>query len=249
MRTPRVALVATLLSLTLFAGCGGDDKKDSDSADDKSTDATSETTSASASPTETTPVETTPAETSTPPMPTEGDVTSEQLNAALLTPAEIAPDFALGTYTDEDSPPPCDPSGTPVDEVVPPQIQGGTEIDHVDGIAAVQEEIAVYETEALATQAFGLAVAGLACAEGSIAGSPFTIGPPQDVTAQVNTSGIGTSTAWEVSSEGFKGVIVATLASRLILATQFGATPDADTSALPSPVDIAAAAFAKALAN
>ena len=77
-----------------------------------------------------------------------------------------------------------------------------------------------------------------------------TIGPAKDVTAEVNSaSGLGTSTAWEVTSEGFNGVLVATLAGRIILATQFASAPQVDTSTLPNPVDVAAAAFAKALAN
>ena len=44
-------------------------------------------------------------------------------------------------------------------------------------------------------------------------------------------------------------MIVATLAGRIILATQFASAPDADTSAFPAPIDVATAAFAKALAS
>ncbi len=248
MRTSRIAAVATLLALSVLTACGGDGDDESDSSDDKTTVTVTET------PTETTsaPTETTPTiETSVTPMdPTEGDVTQEQIEAALLTPEEVSPDFVLGAYTDESSPPLCDPDGTPVDEAFPPSVQGGTQIDHADGIAALQEEIVIYASEAEAAEAFAFAVAGLACAEGSVDGTPVTIGAPQDVTAQVNSSsGIGASTAWEVSTDGFNGVIVATLAGQIILATQFASAPDADTSAFPAPLDVAAAAFAKALAN
>ncbi len=243
MRSLRVASVATLITLsTLLAGCGGDD-------DDKDSDSDDTVTETVTAPSETTATETTATDV-TPMDPTDGDITQEQVEAALLTPEEVGADFTLGEYTDEDSPPLCDPDGAPVDEQVPPQVQGGTQLDHVDGNIAMQEEIAIYATEAEAAEAFGLATAGLACTEGTSEGSPITIGAPQDVTAQVNsTSGLGASTAWEVSGEGFDGVIVATLAGRIILATQFASAPDADTSGLPNPVDIATAAFAKALAS
>ncbi len=126
MRTPRIAAVATLLALSLLTACGdGDD--DSDSSDDKTTVTVTET------PTETTARPTTHEASVTPMDPTDSDVTQEQVEAALLTPEEVSPDFVLGAYTDESSPPLCDPEGTPVDEAVPPSVQGGTQIDHADG--------------------------------------------------------------------------------------------------------------------
>ena len=249
MRTPRIAAVATLLTLTSFlAACGGDDK-DGDSSDDKTTATVtaspSETTSA---PTETTPTETAPV---TPMDPTEaGDVTQEQVNAALLVPEEVGADFVLGAYTDSDDPPLCDPSGAPLDEQVPPQVQGGTEIDHSSGDAALQEEITIYATEADAANAFAIGTAGITCTDGTTAdGTSVTIDAPQDVTAQVNTSGIGTSTQWGVTGGGLQASLIVTLAGRVILVTSFTATSDFDTSTLPNPVDVANAAFAKALAN
>jgi hypothetical protein len=247
MRTPRVAVAATLMTLTLLTACGdGDD--DSESGEEVTATVTvtpSETTSA---PTETTTAPSTPV---TPMDPTEGgDVTMEQVEAALLTPEEVGPDFTLGAYTEEPSPPLCDPEGTPVDEQIPPQVEAGTQIDHNSGDAAMQETISIYTTEAEASEAFALASAGLACTDGSTDGTPVTIGAAQDVTAEVNSeSGLGTSTAWEVTAESFNGVVVATLAGRIILATQFASAPQFDTTTLPNPVDVATAAFAKALAN
>ncbi len=248
MRTLRVASVATLLTLsTLLAGCGGDGDSDADDevtetvTVDASTDATGSTSPTdSAPPTDATPMD--PTDT--------GDITQEQVEAALLTPEEVGPDFLLGAYTDEPSPPLCDPEGTPIDEQLPPQVQGGTQIDHNSGDVAMLEQIAVYATEEEAAEAFGLATAGLACSEGSTDGTPVTISPAQDVTAQVNaTSGIGASTAWEITAEGFNGVLVATLSGRIILATQFASAPQFDTSTLPNPVDVQSAAYAKALAS
>ncbi|MDZ5620293.1 hypothetical protein [Nocardioides bizhenqiangii] len=245
MRTSRTAAVATVLALSLLTACG-DGGDDSDSSDDPVTEtvteAPSETTSA---PTDAS----TTAETDVTPMDPTGDITQEQVDAALLTPEEVGPGFVAGTYSDENSPPLCDPSSPPVEEVVPSQISSGTQIDHVDGNAAMQEEIVIYATEAEATEAFTVASDGLACSEGTLDGETITISAPEDVTSQVNQSGLGTSTAWGVSSESFDGVLVASLAGRVIVATQFASAPGTDTSALPNPVEVAATAWAKALSN
>lgn len=249
MRTPRIAVVATLLTLTLLAACGGEDDKDSGSDDDPTTEATSETTT-SESPTESTsPTET--VETSVTPMDPTGDITQEQVEAALLTPEEVAPGLVLGEWTNEDSPPPCDQSATPADEQVPPSVEAGVQIATADGSAAMEEEIAIYDTEELAAEAFAIGSGGLNCTEADLGdGSTATIGPATDVTAEVNgASGLGTSTAWEVTLDGQSVVLVATLSGRILIANTFQVADGADTSTLPTPIEIAAAAFAKALAN
>uniref|UniRef100_UPI001C7E23EF hypothetical protein n=1 Tax=Nocardioides stalactiti TaxID=2755356 RepID=UPI001C7E23EF len=179
MRSPlqKAAATAAVLVLTSFAaGCGGD--KDSDDADEPKTVTVTET------PTDATTAPTTEATTEAPPtdvtpMDQTGDITQEQVEAALLTPAEVSADFVVGSYTDEDNPPLCDPSGLPLDQQVPPQVSGGTQIDHADGIAAIQEEIAIYATEQEAAEAFALGTAGLACTEGSSDGTPVTISAPE----------------------------------------------------------------------
>lgn len=250
MRTPRIAAVATILALTTaLAACGGDDGKDSDSSDDEVT----ETVTASPTETATTEATTAPTDASVTPMDptdTSGEVTQEQLDAALLTAEDLGAGFVLGEWTSEDSPPPCDPSGTPVDTQIPPAVEGGVEINTADGQASLQEELAIYDTEALAAEAFGLGSAGLGCTTATLPdGTTAEIGPAQDVTAEVNTSGIGSSTAWEISGDGFEVVLVATLAGRVVMACTFANSPDADTSTLPNPIEVAEAAFAKALAN
>ena len=69
------------------------------------------------------------------------------------------------------------------------------------------------------------------------------------MTAEVNgASGLGTSTAWEVTGEGFSGVLVATLAGRIIMANPFVVAEGADTSTLPTPGD-RHHAWTKALAS
>ena len=196
-----------------------------------------------------TPTET--VETSVTPMDPTGDITQEQVEAALLTPEEVAPGLVLGEWTNEDSPPPCDQSATPVDVQIPPSVEAGVEINTADGNASMEEEIAIYATAEEASEAFTLGSAGLDCTTASAEdGSTVTIGPATDVTAEVNgASGLGTSTAWEITGEGFSGVLVATLSNRIVMANTFVVADGADTSTLPTPIEIATTAFAKALAN
>lgn len=246
MRSLRVASVATLLTLsTLLAGCGGDDDKDS-----KSDDKVTETVTAETSATEATEATETTATTEPPMDPSDTDITVDQINAVLLTPAEVSPDFVAGTWSSEDSPPPCDPAGTPVDVAVPPAVESGTEMGTSDGVIAMSEEIAVYDSEELANQAFDLGTESLNCATATLDdGSTASIGAPQDVSGTVNPGRVGISTSWEITGDGYKILLVATVSGQLLMANTFYAETNADTSSLPAPVDLAAAAFAKAVAS
>lgn len=248
MRSPRLlAATATLLSLMLLAACGDDDGSESEAGE---TETVTETASSEPTTDATT---TAPTETaSVSPMdPTEGsDITVEQVNAALLAPEDIAPGLVQGQWTNDDSPPPCDPDGQPTDVVVPPAVESGTEISTADGNANLTEEIAIYDTEDEAAEAFRVGSAGLDCSSATLTdGTTATIGAPEDVTAQINTSGIGTSTSWSVSAEGYEVVLIATLSGRLLMANTFVVAQGADTTGLPTPLETAQLAFAKALAN
>lgn len=250
MRSLRtVATAATLLALTVsLAGCGEDEDGDAG-------EPVTETVTESAAPTSSAPTTSATASTTdgsvTPMDPTaSSDVTQEQAEAALLTPEEVGTDFVLGAYTDSDDPLPCDPGGTPLDVQVPPGVTGGTQIEHSSGEAALIEEIAIYDSEEEAAQAFGIGTAGLSCTDGTLPdGTAITLDAAQDVTADVNTSGLGTTTAWGFSTDEIEGVFVATLAGRVVLSTSFQSLTGADTSSLPDPIDVQATAFAKALAN
>ena len=105
MRTPRIAAVATLLALSLLTACGGDGDDDSDSSDDKTTVTVTETpTETTSAPTETTPT----TETSVTPMdPTDGDITQEQVEAALLTPGGGLPGLRRSAPTPTSPPRRC----------------------------------------------------------------------------------------------------------------------------------------------
>ena len=245
MRSTRTAAAAAaLLSLTLLAGCGG-------GGDDKSSDKKTVTVTETPTPTETPTTEATSSPTtSETPMDPTGDVTQEQVEAALLTAADVGSGFVDGTYTDTDDPPPCDPTGQPLDQQVPPQVQAGTEIDHSSIAAAFQEEITIYASDDEAANAFTIGTNGLNCTDGTTSdGTKVKIDPPQDVSATVDPSGAASSTAYTFTGDGYEGVLIVTLAHRVIMVVTAQGATDADTSSLPNPVDIAAAAWQKALAN
>lgn len=251
MHSLRVASVATLLTLsTLLAGCGGDDDKDSGSDDTVTETVTAPETSPTESTETTETTETTSPTDATPMDPSDTDITVEQINAVLLTPAEVSPTFVAGTWSDEDSPPACDPDGTPTDVAVPPAVESGTELGTADGAIAMAEEIAIYDTEDQANQAFALGSEGVSCDTATLPdGSTASIGAPQDVSGQVNPGRVGTSTSWEITGDGYDILLVATVSGRLVMANTFYAESGADTSSLPAPVDLAALAFAKAVAS
>lgn len=247
MHTPRIAAVATVLALSLMTACGGGDD-DSGSSDEEVTETVTETPSetTSAPPTETSaPTDATPMD------PTASDVTEEQLEAALLTPDEIAPGLVVGTWTNEDSPPPCDRTAPPLDEQIPPALEGGTQINTAGGDASYEEEISIYATEEDASEAFSIGSSGLDCSTATLDdGSTATISAPTDVTAEVNgASGVGNSTSWEITGDGFSGVLIATVAGRIVMANTFVVAEGADTATLPTPLEIATTAWTKALAN
>src|SRR5436190_10193497 len=107
----------------------------------------------------------------------------------------------------------------------------------------MQEEISIYADEATAANAFTLGVSGLTCSDGTLAdGSTVTLDAPQDVTAQVDTSGLSSSTAYSFSGDGYEGVLIVTLASRIIMTTTFQGATGADTTGVTAPVDLAAQA-------
>jgi hypothetical protein len=251
----RVAAAATLLTLTAFlAGCGDDGDKDGksdepretvtvDGSETPSTDATDATEETSAPTTDASVTPMDPTETS--------DITQAQVEAALLTPEEVAPGLVLGSWSNDDTPPPCDPTAEPADVQVPPAVESGVQINTADGNASMEEEIAIFATEEEASEAFGISSGGLDCSTATLDdGSTVTIGPASDVTAEVNgASALGESTQWEISGDGYSGVLIATIAGRIVMANTFVVAEGADTSTLPTPIDIAAQAWAKALAS
>lgn len=244
----RLALATTALAVCLTtAACSSDDG--GDAADDASTPATSSATasesasaSESAGATESTE---TPSESAT-------MLTDEQVTPALLVPDDFGGyGFTIGQSTDDDSPLPCADPGSPgIDAQVPPQATGSTELDNNAVQAVIAQDIQVYDTPALATKVWTLLQDGLGCTDGVLPdGTAITIGASQDVTSQVNTDGIGTSTAWQFGNDKIKGVIVASQSQSVVTDVIFIAAKDANEKKLPNPLGVAKIAFAKILTH
>ena len=241
----RTSLAVAAVSLCLAASAcnsGGDDSA-SDS-DTSSSAPSSSSTSASASTSSAT--DSTASSTSTP-------LTDDQVTPALLVPDDLQGyGFTAGpTPSDDDSALPCAAPGSPgIDAQVPPQAHGGTELDNNAVGASIVQEIQVYDTPDEAAQAFGLLVDGLNCPSGTLPdGTTIQIKAAGDVTAQVNTNGLGQSTAWQLKSAQFDGIIVATLSQSVATDILYLKAKGADESQLPNPLDVSKVAFQKILAN
>ena len=178
-------------------------------------------------------------------------ITQAELDDALLTRDDVGYGFRQGSYAPNDQRNPCDPPGTPsVDQRVPPQLSSGRTLDSGTVDAELVQSASIYHTPAEAARAFALAVKGVSCRHGTLSdGTAVTIAAGVDVTSQVNDSGVGTSTAWQLSNAQVRGVIVATLSGRVANACIFVAAANVDTSELPDPVAIAKLAFDKLLAH
>ena len=243
-RRTSLAVAAVSLCLTAAACGGGDDKASGD--DTSSAPPSSASTSATASTSASSATAATSATGATP-------LTDDQVTPALLVPDDIAGyGFTTGpTPTDDDSALPCAAPGSPgIDAQVPPQAHGGTELDNNTVGASIVQEIQVYDSPDKAAQAFGLLVDGLNCASGTLPdGTVVKIRSAGDVTTQVNTNGVGKSTAWQLKSAQFDGIIVATLSSSVATDILYLKAKSADESQLPNPLDVSKVAFQKILAN
>lgn len=240
-RRTSLVLAAAALSLAAAAcSSGGDDSSSGDdtSSAAPSSSATSESTAASSA---------TASSTGATPL------TDDQVTPALLVPDDL-PGYGFTTgpaLSDDDSALPCAAPGSPgIDAQVPPQATGGTELDNNDVGASVVQQIQVYDSPEKAAQAFALLVSGLNCSSGTLPdGTTIRIKAAQDVTAQVNTNGLGESTAWQLSSAQFDGIIVATLSQAVATDILYLKAKDADESQLPNPLEVSKVAFQKILAN
>jgi hypothetical protein len=186
-----------------------------------------------------------------PSAPSGSSVSNPELEAALLTPAEVGPGFTQGTWSDTPSTLPCAPKGSPpIDSQAPPEVKDGREIDHSTIPANLVEVISVYQDAATASRAFALDTQGLSCPNGTLSdGSNITIAPAVDVSTQVDPSGQSKSTDWDLTNNQVHTVIIATLSNRVIEACVFSASASADVSTLPSPIVIAKKAFAKVISG
>jgi hypothetical protein len=230
---------AALLFLAAAAGCGS-----------KSTDS-SGGTEPSSSPSSAGSASTSAGASASSPDSSASPITDAQVAAALLTVDDLTgfTGWVVNPAPNSDSAGPCDPTGTPpVSQRVPAEATASVEMDHQGDGSVILQDVNAYADDGQAAQAFALFVAGLGCTDGTLSdGTPITIGKGSDVTSQVNTDGLGRSTAWQFTGKGFEGVAVATLshgiATDLVVIKPTGGS----TADIPNPISLAQAAFQKIL--
>jgi hypothetical protein len=182
---------------------------------------------------------TTPAATSTPAAsPSGADAATVQ--AALLAASDVGAGFTKVAYEPDLSQP--EPCGQPaLHSKYPMAVRAGTEIDKGQTVQFT-EAIEAFPDAATALAAFNYGVAGLNCRNGTIAGTPVTITPAQNVTSDV---GGDQAKAYNVGLSGAKGVIIGVHKGKTIVEFAFLAASGVDSSTLANPLDLAKAGTAK----
>lgn len=188
---PRVLMLATAAVAVLSLGAAACSSTSS-SSNDSTTTTVASSTSTSATPTTST-------------LLTSNEVKA-QVQAALLTAAELGPGFTELTVQVTDNPTPC---GTPdPDTVVKPAVQVTMGAKSPGGVE-LQEQISVFDTAAAATDNFALAMAGLNCSTPTLGdGSALTVSGPTDVLAELNIEGLQQAASWTLSSPAVQGQLV-----------------------------------------
>jgi hypothetical protein len=147
--------------------------------------------------------------------------------------AEPLPDAQAGDKT------PC--GGASTQSVYPNSIRSGVTIAKGND-AQLQESVSVYNDAATGTKAHAHDVAGISCKSGEIGGSKFTLSAAQDVTSEVG----GTDAKiWQITIDEDSGVLIAIQDGAATINMTFLAAKGVDTSALPTPVDVAKFALQK----
>jgi hypothetical protein len=162
------------------------------------------------------------------------------VQAALLAASDVGAGFTKVAYEPDLSQP--EPCGQPaLHSKYPTAVRAGTEIDKGQTVQFT-EAIEAFPDAATAQAAFDYGVAGLNCRNGTIAGTPVTITPAQDVTSDV---GGDQAKAYNVGLNGAEGVIIGVHKGKTIVEFAFLAASNVDTSTLVNPLDLAKAGTAK----
>jgi hypothetical protein len=236
MRTNRVT--ALLLVATLgVAACGSSSSSSKSSSSSSSSASSSSASSSSAS-------------SATP------SLNAADLQAHLLTAADLGAGLQDGTFTppDPSQPLPCngpDAQGANAhgpDAIYPPETLVGSQIDSADLQAQFKEELRIYADEATANSVTSFVGHGFACASGTLVdadGSTHDVQltPLQDVTSEL--TGATEAAEWQLTSTSYDIVEIVARQGNVIVVFQFVAVSGADTSKLPNPLDVAKAAVAK----
>lgn len=167
--------------------------------------------------------------------------TEAQLQAALLTAADVGTGFTARTYTRTNTSPPCAAAGSPsFRQLTSPPVDAGAKLVHATPRAVLNEVVFVYADAATAQAAFAVGKTGLDCATGTVIYSDgtkgsVTITPSVDVSTEV---GADTAVAWHLTNADLKASQVVSVVGQAIIALTFSAAAAADTTTLPRPLDI-----------
>lgn len=183
-----------------------------------------------------------------------GSDDSASATAALLAASDITGGtFTESPYVADQSPPPCEANGQPLDKRVPPKVTVGRDLDQETPAAFIEEQYKIYADEATAERALAEAKAGLACTSGTSYNDDgttdtITITGPEDATSALG-SDVTEAYSWSVKNTTVTGAAVAIrIKDRLVLLT-FAAAADTDTSSLPDATTVAKTAVAKVIAG
>lgn len=167
-----------------------------------------------------------------------------EIQEYLLTPEEVGEGFTTIDYTPTDPrdtslTQPCGQMSTAV--VYPNAVRTGTSL--VRGQEAQFDEVVnVFLDEDTATEAFAYAVEGLNCTDGMVGGNPVVITDAGDVTDQV---GGDEAHAWTATLGDNHAVLMAVRSGALSLGFTFVVAGTVDTTTLPDPLEVVAAAVTK----
>jgi hypothetical protein len=221
----RLAALAVVLGLTLaVAACGSS----SDSSDDEPTATT--TTTEAMEDGDDTELELDP-----------GQVQAE-LDALLLTAAEVGPNAIAGEYEvdESDAPTPCGTEGA--DSLVPPLAQVGAVFGTADGNIELREELRAYQDPEQAAEALDAVMAALACGTAEVEGAdgaPITITMSAPVDLSDTFGDVDAAVGWDLQfGEVTAGQVVAAKGP-LLMTFQYLANPGADTTLILEPVPFA----------
>ena len=239
-----IAVVAALLLLNRDSDDGAKVAASDTSSDQ--TDSTDATTTTKKTTTTTAKTTTTKPTTTTAP----GALDATELKARLLTVSEMGDGLKDTPFTpDSKNPEACGQPNT--DIAFPPVAIAGRE-----GVQAntrvVLEQARSYGDDATSADAFDASVKGLSCTDGTAFDTnnkpvPITIGPPQDITAQMK--GVKRAVAVTVTGQGFEGLAVGVDVGGVVISFQFEATAGAGTETIEARLPVAQAAVDKMLAG
>jgi hypothetical protein len=165
-----------------------------------------------------------------------------ELQARMLSAAELGSTFTDGTFTvDSTSPTLCGQDN--LNAQVPPVIDLGSQATDAATKAFFREELSVYKDSPTAAQAFALGTQGFSCTQGTTPnGQTFTLSPARDISSNL---GERDAVAIDYQIGTAAGVLIAVQVDARIISFQFEAPSSVDRSTLPDALTLARRGLAK----